>query len=56
VRAKRARQRFLVASPIDRHCPESLPGCELYAEVAEAADPVDGHEIAGLRAGIPKRV
>ena len=47
-----AGQRLLVASPVDRHGSKTLTGCELDAEVAQAADAVDGDQIAGLRAGM----
>jgi hypothetical protein len=53
VRAQGPRQGFLVAPPIYRHGPESLPGGELYAEVAKSADPMDRHQIARLRAAVP---
>ncbi len=56
VRAQGPRQGFLVAPPIDRHGPESLPGGELYAQVAKSADPMDRHQIARLRAAVPKGV
>src|SRR5580704_11693656 len=56
VRAQGPRQGFLVAPPIYRHGPESLPGGELYAQVAKSADPKDRHQIARLRAAVPKGV
>src|SRR5580704_6593416 len=56
VRAKGPRQGLLVAPPIYRHGPESLPGGELYAQVTKSADPKDRHQIARLRAAVPKGV
>src|ERR1700730_12151974 len=56
VRAQGPRQGFLAAPPIYRHRPEPLPGGELYAQVAKSADPMDRHQIARLRAAVPKGV
>src|SRR5208337_2752650 len=50
------RQRLLVAPAIDRDGAKALPRGELDPEMPEAADTVDGDEIAGAGAAVAERI